>query len=183
MYKGRDNVRRELTYRDGTANIEWQRNAFASDPFEVQEMYFINRSSFFCGELDTRPVYAFKCPKGGEAELTFITHGNDPVHIDVLRNSELVDTVALTTEGELSGYSLHTYRIDVKEGTWLYLECYTSDRTAREGYVSFYGVKYLSANDEKEEPEETISGKVFTPDMDVLRQGNNGWYYMYYDQL
>lgn len=183
MYKGRDNVRRELTYRDGTANIEWQRNAFASDPFEVQEMYFINRSSFFCGELDTRPVYAFKCPKGGEAELTFITHGNEPVHIDVLRNSELLDTVALTTEGELSGYSLHTYRIDVKEGTWLYLECYTGDPAAREGYVSFYGVKYLSVNDEKETTEETILGKVFTPDMDVLKQNNNGWYYMYYDQL
>lgn len=182
LYKGRDNVYNRLTYFT-ESEIEWQRNAFASVPDRDQEMFFINQSRFFTGELETRPVYGFRCPSGGEVELTVIAHGEPNLHLDILKNRELLDTITFSKDGALAGFTEYKYTIPVKKGTWLYLEGYTDDLTMREGFVNYYGVRYLSFNDEEEAPDDSLVGKVFTPDMNVLRQNNNGWYYMYYDVL
>lgn len=180
LAKGSDNVYNQMTWRDSTAAIEWQRDAFASDPDVAQEMYFIARQKFFTGELGTSPVYSFLCPVGGQVKLTFITHGPTGVSMTLSRNKEVLDTFSLTTDGPEAGYTKHEYTIDVKKGTWLYMEA-DGNQTDREGYVSYYGVEYLSTNDLVEETDDSIVGTVYTPDMDVLRQNNNGWYYMYYD--
>lgn len=182
MEKGLDNVYTEMNWYDSTAPIDWQKNAFASDPDAAKEMYFIAWQKFFVGELGTKPVYAFLCPSGGQVKLTLITHGPDTINVSVLRNKELIEKFNLSTDGPDAGFTTHEYTIDVKQGTWLYIE---GDKTAadREGYISYYAVEYLSFNDEKEEENNDIVGEVFTPDFDKLMQNNDGWYYMYYDKL
>ena len=182
LSKGLDNVYSEMTYRDDSALIDWQRNAFASDPNVAQEMYFIARQKFFVGEMDTKPVYAFLCPQGGQIELTFVTSGDSGISMQLMQNKELLDTVHFSTDGPEAGYTRHVYQLDVKKGTWIYL---IGDRSGeiREGNVSYYGIEYLSVNDAVETEDNSLIGKVFTPDMDQTKQNNNGWYYMYFDNL
>ncbi len=182
LSKGSDNVYREMPWYGSNAAIDWQKNSFASDPDAAQEMYFISRQKFFVGELGTMPVYGFLCPSGGTVELTVSTHGESSVSMTVLKNRERIDSFRLSKKGSSGEYTLRTYKIEVKKGTWLYLEGSTSG-DAREGYVNAYSVRYLSKNDQEETSGDGMTGKVFTPDRNLLRQDNNGWYYMYYDRL
>ena len=182
LYKGADNVYNQLTYWDSSAAIEWQRDAFASNPDEDQEMYFIARQKFFFGELATSPVYGFLCPVGGQVRLTFVTHGPSELSMTLSQNKTVVDTFSLSTDGLEAGYTKHEYILDVKQGTWLYMEA-DGTTQVREGFVSYYGVEYLSTNDLVEEEDNSIVGTVYTPDLDVMKQNNNGWYYMYYDNM
>ncbi len=182
LSKGLDNVYTEMTFRDESAAIDWQRNAFASDPDVAKEMYFIGRQKFFVGEMDTRPVYAFLCPEGGQIKLTFVTHGDSQISMQLMKNKELLDTVRFSVDGPEAGYTKHEYKLDVKKGTWLYLIGNWSGEI-REGNVSYYGVEYFSVNDQIEQEDTSLVGKVFTPDLDQLKQNNNGWHYMYYDNL
>ena len=176
MYQNAGGQYNELTYRDNTASIAWQRNNFAFDPNEMNEMLFISKSSFFTGENGSKPVYAFKAPQGGQVELTVLTHGTADMHLEILRNSESLKSITFNTTGSEAGFTRTVLNVDVKEGTWLYLMGSTTG-ASREGWVKDYSVKYLSVNNEKEDTSQT---PLYTPDLSKWGiQNNNGWYYMH----
>lgn len=182
MIKSIDNTYTEMDYYTSAAKIDWQRNCFASDPDAVGEMYFISQKGFFTGELGTKPVYSFLCPTGGEIELTVMTHGNSTMGMEILKNKDSVKTVTFSTNGPEAGYTRTTVKINVKKNTWIYMVC-SANGADREGWVKDYSVRYLSTNNEVESGDVSLIGEVFSPNMKVLKQNNNGWYYMYYDKL
>ena len=181
MHKGLDGTYTQTTYYDSSAKIEWQKNRFSSNPDKDYEMYFIGLQQFFVGELGTKPTYAFLCPTGGKVELTVITHGQSGIYLEVFKNSTKVGTANFNTTGPLAGFTKHTFTIDVKAGTWLYMVG-NGDGVNREGFVNYYGVKYLSTNNEKEE--EKKEAEIYTVDTGSKwgKQDNNHWYFSYLDK-
>ena len=157
-----------LTYFDSTAAIDWQKDAYSVDPGVLGEMLFINKNLFFVGEGGSRPAYVFTAPVGGQVEFTVQTHGTDQVYLEVYSNDEKLtvngaEKIYFNTTGELAGFTKHTFTVDVKKGTVIYLvggsDSYT-DGNHRGGYINYYGAKYLSTNDEVEVPKEEIVQKV-----------------------
>lgn len=181
MHKGLDGTYNQTTYYDSSAKIEWQKNRFSSNPDKDYEMYFIGMQQFFVGELGTRPTYAFLCPTGGKVELTVVTHGQSGIYLEIFKNSTKVGKVDFNTTGPLAGFTKHTFTIDVKAGTWLYMVG-NGDGVNREGFVNYYGVQYLSTNDEREE--EKKEAEIYTIDTSSKwgKQDNNHWYFSYLDK-
>ena len=176
MYKNAGDQYNELPYWNNTASINWQRNNFAFNPNEMNEMLFISQTSFFTGENGSKPVYAFKAPQGGQVELTVLTHGTADMHMEIFRNDESLQKIDFTTTGSEAGFTRTVLNVDVKEGTWLYLVGSTTG-AAREGWVKNYSVKYLSVNNEKEDASQN---PLYVPDLSKWgTQNNNGWYYMH----
>ena len=135
----------ELDWYDSSPDIDWMKNNFSSDPNEVYEMYFISKISFFTGELGTLPVFAFKCPQAGKAELSFLTHGQSDMRLTVYKGDALVqvegrDAVIFDTDG----HTPHSATIEVSRGDMIYMVGSTLGNN-REGWVSEYSVSYISA--------------------------------------
>ena len=179
MFKDGNGFYNEMGYYDETSTIDWQKNSYASDPFTQMEMFFINKDSFFTGELGSRPVYAFKAPVGGKIKLHFETHGTDDMYAQVYVGNELqtingADRVAFNTTGELAGFTATELTLDVKQNTMVYIVGATSGAN-RQGWLRNYTVEYLAVNEEVD-----YTSVVYAPDMDNWGiQNNNGWYYMF----
>ncbi len=182
MAKSIDNTYVKMDYFTASAKIDWQKSAFASDPDAVGEMYFIGQQKCFTGELGTRPAYAFLCPSGGEVELTVLTHGKSTMCMEIFKNKDSVKNITFSTSGNQGEYTKTTVKISVKKNTWLYMVV-SATGADREAWVKDYSVKYLSTNNEVESGDTSLIGEVFSPNMKVLKQNNNGWYCMYYDGL
>ncbi len=157
-------------YPAADTNIDWQKDAYASDPFTMGEMFFISQNSFFLGENGSRPAYVFTAPIGGEVAFTVHTHGVSQVFMEVYKNGELVlvngqNKITFTTTGTLPGaFTEQKFTVNVKKGTKVILLGGTEDlATQRSGYVNSYAAKYLSVNDEVEEPEVITVPKVEGP--------------------
>ena len=121
MYKTAVGEYKEMKYF-ATSTINWQKNAFASDPDAMGEMFFINPNSFFTGELGSLPVYAFKAPSGGQIQLTVSTHGSSDMQLRIYNGNTLAkiggeDAIAFTTTGTAGGFMVTTLTIDVKKNT------------------------------------------------------------------
>ncbi len=180
----------ELTWRDSSAAIDWQKNNFAFDPDEMGEMLFISQGSFFVGEKGSKPVYAFKAPIGGQVEFIVTTHGTPDIRMQLFKNDELLqvdgqDTVIFNTDGNTT----HKVTVEVKKDTMLYIVASNAGEN-REGWLIDYGVKYLSTNgsvegdDQPVNPDDPYAGKIYAPDASKWgTQNNNGWYYMYKERL
>lgn len=177
MYKGTDNVCRNLDFYDASASISWQRNAFAFDPYAMNEMLFISQNSFFTGENGSRPVYCFLAPHTGQITLEFETMGPTGLGLRVLRGRT---PVAVNGSSEIafspSVYTKHSVSLSIGRGERLYLEGFTTSSN-REGWVRNYQVTYSSIEDEGEPSE------LYVPDLDYGWgvQNNSGWYYLYQD--
>lgn len=187
MYQDAAGNCKQMSYYDSSASIDWQKDAFASDPYTALEMYFINRDVFFLGEGGTRPVYAFKAPVGGEVELYFEYHGVSDffaeVYIgDTLQKIDGNDRVTFTTEGTLEGgFTAAKMRLSVKKNSMIYIIPGNTDTALanRQGWLRNYSVKYLSTNNEVD-----YTSVAYAPDPAAWgTQGNNGWYYMYQDPI
>ncbi len=191
MYKERlGNNYFPLDYRGASAGIEWQRERYASNPSLMNEMMFINKTSFFVGEKGSMPTYMYEAPVGGRLELSFLTHGTENMHFQLFKNNELVkinglNSITFNTDGE----TRYTVTLDVKKGTKLYLVGYSTNVDikkggAREGWVFETEAKYISSNAEVESAVSSIIGKSYTID---IRNGawgkarNNNWEFMCYD--
>ena len=161
MYQSISGQYNELPYWNSAASINWQRDAYAFDPGEMNEMLFINKNSFFTGENGAKPVYAFQAPQGGQLELTVLTHGLPDMHLEILKNKESLKDITFNTTGSEGGFTRTVLTIDVKKDTWIYLVGSTTGAN-REGWVKDYSVKYLSVNSEKEDAAQT---PLYTPDM------------------
>ena len=176
MYKDVSGSYHEMTWYDSTATVDWQQNRFASDPFTMGEMFFIDKNTFFVGENGTKPVYAFQVPASGQIKLKLLTHSTSVIHMDVLKGSELLKDVTFTTTGTIQpgGMTETTVTVDVLKDEWMYLVCSTDDMAQRQGWINEYSVEYLSLG------EPVKAGDVFAPDASAWgTQNNNGWYYMY----
>lgn len=181
MYRTAGGEYKEMNYYDSTSEIGWQQNAFASDPYTLGEMFFINQNTFFTGENGSRPVYAFKAPASGQIKLSVSTHGTSDMHLAVYNNDQLVqiggqDNITFVTTGTLPGaFTLNTATIDVTKDSMIYLQGYTTG-AQRQGWVKDYSVEYLSVTEEN-----SMAGQTLTPDFTNAwgTQNNNNWYYMY----
>lgn len=183
LYKTTDGSYHEMTYYT-ESDIGWQLNAFASDPYTMGEMFFINQNSCFVGELGTLPVYAFTAPIGGEVVFTALTHGTGGAAVQVLLNGEVLpigdaDSLLLTTDGPENGFTPVTMGLTLKKGDVLTLETSTTD--AREAWIKDYQVKYNSYNSLVREGCEE---GVYIPDHEnnFGKQNNGGWQYMFLDK-
>lgn len=182
MYQTTAGEYKEMNYYDSSSEIGWQQNAFASDPYTLGEMFFINKDVFFTGENGSKPVYAYKAPIGGEVTLTVLTHGQSDLQMRIMNGADPVqinsnDAITFVTTGGLPGGFTETkVTMDVKKNSMIYMICSTTGAT-RQGWVKDYSVEYLSTNDSVD-----YTGYVFTPDFADGAwgtQNNNGWYYMY----
>ena len=176
MSKDGNGFYNQMNYYDSSATIDWQRNAFASDPYTQYEMFFINRTTFFTGELGTLPVYAFKAPVGGEVTLYFETHGVDCLYYQIFLDEDLKqDKTPFTTAGTLEGgFTATELNLNVKKNEMIYIVVGTTGAD-RGGWLRNYRVTYLSTNDEVD-----YTAVNYAPDAALWGiQNNNGWYYMY----
>ncbi len=176
MYKDVSGNYHEMTWYDATAEVDWQKNSFASDPYTMYEMFYITQNTFFVGELGTKPTYAFKAPASGQIKLTLQTHSTSQIHMTVLKGTEELKDITFSTTGSLpGGMTENTVTVDVLKDEWLYLVCSSDDLNAqRQGWINEYSVEYLSLG------EPVKAGDVFAPDMNNWGvQNNNGWYYLY----
>ena len=178
MYKGTDEVCRNLNYYDAQAPIAWQQDAFAFDPAAMGEMLFINRNSFFTGERGSFPVYCFVAPYTGKAVLEFETHGPSGVGLRVFHGRTPVKVdgsgeIAFTT----AGYTKHSVELTLKQGERIYLEGFTTSSN-REGWLRNYQITYRGI-----EPGSEADPGLYAPDLDYGwgAQNNRGWYYLYQD--
>lgn len=183
LYRDAEGAYHEMAYYT-QSDISWQVNAFASDPEAMGEMFFINPTSCFVGELGSRPVYAFTAPIGGEVELSALTHGTGGAAVQVTLNGQALslgesDSLQLTTDGPQEGFTPLTMNLTLKKGDVLALEVYTTG--SRDAWIKDYQVKYTSYNSLIREG---CEAGVYIPDHEENfgAQNNNGWQYMFLDK-
>lgn len=180
LYKTQDGSYHELDYYDAASSIDWQKNAYASNPSALGEMIFINQTGCFVGENGSRPVYAFKAPATGTVTLRMQTHSTPEMHMQVYVDNILQkiggqDFLILNRYGSLPGsMTLTELELSVMKDQMIYVEFYSIKQSVqRQAWINEYSVTYNTVS-------ESVEGMTFAPDASAWGvQPNNGWYYMY----
>ena len=189
MYKLADGTYHQMNFYDSSDDIDWRKNAFASDLSTTVEMFFIQQGAVFYGENATRPVFAYKAPAAGEITLRMQTHSTTDMHMQVYVGGTLqqiggADSLTLTQTGTLSGaMTLTELQLTVKKDQMVYVEFYSTNMSAqRQAWINEYSVVYnsVSSGSGAAEPGEELIGVLQSADVSKWgTQANNGWYYMY----